>query len=150
MPREKKSSPAAKKPTPSSPSKSKSSSSSESSKVSPHPPSTAQPAPKRKFFYINTQVFIEVILEPGLLAQAASTAGGVAVGSSIGHAVGNMISGGSKTSAEKSSAVSGPAPSCKNEIEQLMDCINRQPELNACQNFFETLKQCKASKAPQQ
>lgn len=31
--------------------------------------------------------------QPGLMAQMAATAGGVAIGSSIGHVVGNMITG---------------------------------------------------------
>ncbi|CAI5445735.1 unnamed protein product [Caenorhabditis angaria] len=90
---------------------------------------------------------------PGLMAQMAATAGGVAIGSAVGHAVGNMFTGGSSHSeqapapvqqqaaAPQSQAYSQP---CEFEWKQFVDCAQNQSDVSLCNGFNEIFKQCKA------
>uniref|UniRef100_A0A8C5D1R8 Coiled-coil-helix-coiled-coil-helix domain containing 10 n=1 Tax=Gouania willdenowi TaxID=441366 RepID=A0A8C5D1R8_GOUWI len=96
---------------------------------------------------------------PGLMAQMATTAAGVAVGSAVGHVVGgaltNVFSGGSSTSAEPAKqtyqepprpALAPPPPGpCHYEVKQFLDCATNQTDLTLCEGFNEALKQCKFS-----
>ncbi|GMS89025.1 hypothetical protein PENTCL1PPCAC_11200, partial [Pristionchus entomophagus] len=85
---------------------------------------------------------------PGLMAQMAATAGGVAIGSAVGHAVGGMFSGGSSHSQE---AAPAPAPTqanqqystpCEFEWKQFLECSQAQSDVSLCQAFNEAFKQC--------
>ncbi|KAF3687056.1 Coiled-coil-helix-coiled-coil-helix domain-containing protein 10 [Channa argus] len=92
---------------------------------------------------------------PGLMAQMATTAAGVAVGSAVGHVVGNALSGafGSSSSPEPAKPAlqepSRPTPTqpgpCHFEVRQFLDCATNQTDLNLCEGFSEALKQCKYS-----
>ncbi|XP_065164488.1 coiled-coil-helix-coiled-coil-helix domain-containing protein 10, mitochondrial-like isoform X1 [Atheta coriaria] len=106
------------------------------SSVPAHPPAAAAAQPK----------------QPGLFAQMAATAGGVAVGSAVGHAVGSMMtgSGGSAQAAappvqEQYSNYRNTEPSgpCAYEIKKFLDCAASQSDLNLCQGFNEAITECK-------
>ncbi|XGW16540.1 hypothetical protein V3C99_001755 [Haemonchus contortus] len=90
---------------------------------------------------------------PGLMAQMAATAGGVAIGSAVGHAVGNMFTGGGGSSAEAAPVQSAPqgAPQqqaysqpCEFEWKQFIDCTQNQSDVSLCNGFNEAFKECKA------
>jgi len=46
---------------------------------------------------------------PGLMAQMAATAGGVAIGSTVGHVVGHALTGGGGSAAPAAAAEAAPA-----------------------------------------
>merc|ERR1711971_849890 len=85
--------------------------------------------------------------QPGLMAQMAATAGGVAVGSAVGHVAGSaitgMFSGGSSAppAAAPAQEISGP---CADQIRQFISCSQNQYDLSLCEGFSEALKECKA------
>ncbi|XP_029474924.1 coiled-coil-helix-coiled-coil-helix domain-containing protein 10, mitochondrial [Rhinatrema bivittatum] len=98
--------------------------------------------------------------QPGLMAQMATTAAGVAVGSAVGHVLGSAItgtfSGGDNSEAAKpTSSVPEPPkqPSyqqqqqqfgpCYYELKQFLECASNQSDLTLCEGFNEALKQCK-------
>lgn len=111
--------------------------------------------------------------QPGLFAQMAATAGGVAVGSAIGHTIGHAMTGGFSggqseparpdvTYQEPYQAQSYPAQpmyqqqpqsmyqqeapqqqSCSYELKQFIECAQTQSDLKLCEGFSEVLKQCK-------
>ena len=95
---------------------------------------------------------------PGLMAQMAATAGGVAIGSAVGHAVGNMMTGGNSRPEEvsnvnSSAPVATPtAPSdsqplsnpCEFEWKQFVECSQTQSDISFCQSLNEAFKQCRA------
>ncbi|XP_039883178.1 coiled-coil-helix-coiled-coil-helix domain-containing protein 10, mitochondrial [Simochromis diagramma] len=94
---------------------------------------------------------------PGLMAQMATTAAGVAVGSAVGHVVGSALTGafggGSSSSPEPAkatyqepprSAPAQPGP-CHFEVKQFLDCATNHTDLTLCEGFNEALKQCKFS-----
>jgi len=104
---------------------------------------------------------------PGLMAQMAATAGGVAIGSTVGHVAGagitSLFSGGSSTAAAPAPAAAAPpapvaqpaaaaAPAgpsnatgpCAFEIKQFVECAQGQPDITLCQGFNEAVKECKA------
>ncbi|KAL3273964.1 hypothetical protein HHI36_015386 [Cryptolaemus montrouzieri] len=100
--------------------------------------------------------------QPGLFAQMAATAGGVAVGSAIGHTVGHAVTGmfsgggGSETAAAPAAAPQQAAPAqqghsgnldengpCGWEIKQFLHCASTQSDLTLCQGFNEAIQQCK-------
>lgn len=101
--------------------------------------------------------------QPGMFAQMAATAGGVAVGSAIGHTVGHamtgMFSGGgsSEAAAPQQSAPAQAAPGqpgaypneptgpCAWEIKQFLQCAQGQSDLSLCEGFNEALRQCKTA-----
>ncbi|XP_064238370.1 coiled-coil-helix-coiled-coil-helix domain-containing protein 2-like [Aotus nancymaae] len=94
--------------------------------------------------------------QPGLLAQMATTAAGMAVGSPVGHTLGQAITGGF-------SGGSNPEPSrpdityqepqgtqlaqqqqiCFCEIKQFLECTQNQHDIKLCEGFSEMLKQCR-------
>ncbi|EPB72050.1 CHCH domain protein [Ancylostoma ceylanicum] len=93
--------------------------------------------------------------QPGLMAQMAATAGGVAIGSAVGHAVGNMLTGGgghsseaapAPVAAEPASAPQGQAYAqpCEFEWRQFIECTQNQSDVSLCNGFNEAFKQCKA------
>ncbi|ETN79761.1 hypothetical protein RB195_009153 [Necator americanus] len=94
--------------------------------------------------------------QPGLMAQMAATAGGVAIGSAVGHAVGSMFTGGGGHSAEAAPAQAAPAPAaaapqgqaysqpCEFEWKQFIECTQNQSDVSLCNGFNEAFKQCKA------
>ncbi|XP_053695254.1 coiled-coil-helix-coiled-coil-helix domain-containing protein 10, mitochondrial [Sabethes cyaneus] len=97
---------------------------------------------------------------PGLMAQMAATAGGVAIGSAVGHTMGHAITGMFSGSDSKEAA---PAPvgqaaapvqqyqpetgnaggPCAWEIKQFLSCAQGQADLTLCEGFNEALRQCK-------
>ncbi|CAJ0599697.1 unnamed protein product [Cylicocyclus nassatus] len=97
--------------------------------------------------------------QPGLMAQMAATAGGVAIGSAVGHTVGNMLTGGGGRSevAEAPAAAPAGAPQgqayanpCEFEWKQFIECTQNQSDVSLCQGFNEAFKQCKAHYVQQQ
>ena len=103
--------------------------------------------------------------QPGLFAQMAATAGGVAVGSAVGHVVGHamtgMFSGGSSQEAAPAQPAQqqpmmqqpyygAPQPTeptgpCAWEIKQFLQCSQQQSDLTLCEGFNEALRQCRSS-----
>lgn len=98
---------------------------------------------------------------PGLMAQMAATAGGVAIGSAVGHTVGHALTGMfSGSDSKEATAPVGqaaapvpqyaPAPETNNatgpcawEIKQFLSCAQGQADLTLCEGFNEALRQCK-------
>ncbi|XP_058445436.1 coiled-coil-helix-coiled-coil-helix domain-containing protein 2 [Malaya genurostris] len=97
---------------------------------------------------------------PGLMAQMAATAGGVAIGSAVGHTVGHALTGMFSGSDSKEAAPVGQAPPaqqyapaptgeannsgpCAWEIKQFLSCAQGQADLTLCEGFNEALRQCK-------
>lgn len=97
---------------------------------------------------------------PGLMANIASTAAGVAIGHTMGHAITGMFSGsGSEAQPQQAAAPvaqqqpqyaatndqqtqSGP---CAWEIRQFLQCAQQQSDLTLCDGFNEALRQCKSA-----
>ena len=85
--------------------------------------------------------------EPGLFAQMAATAGGVAVGSTIGHGLSNMLFGGSSSHApapvEQAAPVQQQAyqrgPSCEVQAKGFTQCLEKA-DLQSCSWYLEQLK----------
>lgn len=107
-----------------------------------HPPQPvySQPAPK----------------QPGLFAQMAATAGGVAVGSAVGHTVGAAItgafSGGSSQPQQQQQPmqpVQQQAPNqynqnpCFQQLQSFLECTQQSSDISMCQGFNDALKDCK-------
>ncbi|XP_015365638.1 PREDICTED: coiled-coil-helix-coiled-coil-helix domain-containing protein 2 [Diuraphis noxia] len=104
-----------------------------------------------------TQVAQAQPQQPGLFAQMAATAGGVAVGSAIGHTVGHAVTGmfgggGSRDEVqpqvqqaplmpmEQSSQQGG---ACAFEIKQFLQCAQNNDDISLCSGFNEAIRQCK-------
>lgn len=109
--------------------------------VAPGPTAVGQPVPSQG---------------PGLMAQMAATAGGVAIGSAVGHTVGHALtgafSGGSSEPAqvqhEQSLQPQAPvqqqyAGPCDREFQQFIRCSQEQADLALCSGYNELLKECK-------
>jgi len=103
--------------------------------------------------------------QPGLMAQMATTAAGVAVGSTIGHVAGAALMGGG------GHGEAAPAPQaqqdisyvqqqqqpypyaqqqqlggfCQLEMKQFLECAQSQHDLTLCSGFSEALRSCKIS-----
>ncbi|XP_052212969.1 coiled-coil-helix-coiled-coil-helix domain-containing protein 2-like [Dreissena polymorpha] len=113
------------------------------------PPRQTAPAPAPQH-YPPAQVQPK---QPGLLANMAATAGGVAAGSVIGHGISHAIWGGSGSSQQQAPApvqqYQPPAqqqqqPSaCQYELDQFLNCSKQQSDLQLCYGFNEALKECK-------
>ena len=114
-----------------------------------HPPAPA-PAP--------AAVAPAAPAQPGLMAQMAATAGGVAVGSAVGHVAGSAITGmfsGGSSAPAPAPAAAAPAPPppaaapseptgpCAWEIKQFLQCSQTQYDITNCEAFNEALKECK-------
>lgn len=98
---------------------------------------------------------------PGLMAQMAATAGGVAIGSAVGHTIGHAMTGMFSGSDSKEAAPVAQAPApvpqyaaaaapesnaggpCSWEIKQFLSCAQNQHDLTLCDGFNEALRQCK-------
>uniref|UniRef100_A0A8C4N318 Coiled-coil-helix-coiled-coil-helix domain containing 2 n=1 Tax=Eptatretus burgeri TaxID=7764 RepID=A0A8C4N318_EPTBU len=90
---------------------------------------------------------------PGLMAQMASTAAGVAVGSTVGHVVGHALTGGLEGSEKQPDVTYQETPSematnpstmpCQLEVRQFLECAQQQHDLGLCEGFNEALRQCK-------
>ncbi|XP_006641088.2 coiled-coil-helix-coiled-coil-helix domain-containing protein 2 [Lepisosteus oculatus] len=116
-----------------------------------HPPPSAMAAPSA------------APRQPGMFAQMATTAAGVAVGSAVGHTLGHAMTGGfgGGAAAEPGRAditYQEPAPPaqpmyqqqaqqnpCTYELRQFIECAQTQSDLKLCEGFSEVLKQCKFS-----
>merc|ERR1712013_646897 len=100
--------------------------------------------------------------QPGMFAQMASTAAGVAVGSTIGHVAGAAIVGGMSGSGggeaqqqqaqQQQQQMRDPQNPCEYEMKQFLDCAQNQSDVTLCQGFNDALRQCKLyyNTAPQQ
>ncbi|XP_014671356.1 PREDICTED: coiled-coil-helix-coiled-coil-helix domain-containing protein 2-like [Priapulus caudatus] len=92
--------------------------------------------------------------QPGLFAQMATTAAGVAVGSAIGHTIGAAMTGGGGSSQPEAAAAAPAAPAqpqqpefqpCSFEMKQFMECTQGQSDISLCHGFNEAFKQCRQS-----
>lgn len=94
---------------------------------------------------------------PGLMAQMAATAGGVAIGSAVGHTIGHAITGGGSAAAAQPESVAPvqqqPAYGqqqrpigggmCEQEFQQFIRCTQEQADISLCSGYNELLKECK-------
>lgn len=93
--------------------------------------------------------------QPGLFAQMATTAAGVAVGSTVGHVIGAAITGGGSSQAP-APAAAAPVQQppqyqqqpqqqnpCWQQMQQFLDCTSQNSDISYCQNFNEAFKDCK-------
>ncbi|EER24413.1 hypothetical protein D8B26_005270 [Coccidioides posadasii str. Silveira] len=78
---------------------------------------------------------------PGLFAQMASTAAGVAVGSSIGHAVGSFFTGGS-SSAPAEAAQAPPASSAPMDNSLYQSNSSSWGQSQACETDIKAFRTC--------
>merc|ERR1719215_2399450 len=101
--------------------------------------------------------------QPGLFAQMAATAGGVAVGSAIGHTVGAVVTGAmgggggqqqQPAEQQQYQPMQQQPPQqqqqqqqfnnpCADQLQQFINCTTGQHDISACQGFNEALKECK-------
>ncbi|XP_044758142.1 coiled-coil-helix-coiled-coil-helix domain-containing protein 2 isoform X1 [Coccinella septempunctata] len=118
-------------------------------------PATVPPQPTQ----VAPQTAAAAPQQPGLFAQMAATAGGVAVGSAIGHTVGHAVTGmfsggGSETAPAPAPQQAAPIQQgntsnvnengpCGWEIKQFLECASTQSDLTLCQGFNEAMQQCK-------
>ncbi|CAC5381195.1 CHCHD2 [Mytilus coruscus] len=85
--------------------------------------------------------------QPGLMAQMATTAAGVAVGSAVGHTLGVAMTGGSDS--ETLPAYQEPVyqqthqQPCQVEFKQFIECTQTQNDISMCQGLNEVLRECK-------
>ncbi|KAJ3142771.1 hypothetical protein HDU90_002642 [Geranomyces variabilis] len=101
--------------------------------------------------------------QPGMFAQMATTAAGVAVGSAVGHTLGagltGMFGGGSSAPAPQQEAApqqyaqqnyaqqqQQQSAVCEPDQKAFMRCLDQNSnDLSACQFYLDMLKQCQAS-----
>ncbi|XP_056288834.1 coiled-coil-helix-coiled-coil-helix domain-containing protein 10, mitochondrial [Pseudoliparis swirei] len=92
---------------------------------------------------------------PGIMAQIATTAAGVAVGSAVSHVLIGALSGSSGGSSNEPAKPTNQEPPraspaqpgpCHFEVKQFLDCATNQTDLSFCEGFNEALKQCKTSR----
>ncbi|KAL8594497.1 hypothetical protein ACOMHN_024942 [Nucella lapillus] len=97
--------------------------------------------------------------QPGLFAQMATTAAGVAVGSAVGHTIGAaMMGGGGHQQPQEAPAPAQAQPvqtqqaynPCQQELQQFLDCAQGQSDVSLCAGFNEALRQCKLQYGTQQ
>jgi hypothetical protein len=97
--------------------------------------------------------------QPGLFAQMAATAGGVAIGSAVGHTIGAAMTGGLGGSSHQQPATQQeqmpvqqyqqqPTQQyqqnpCMQQLQQFLECSTQQSDLGLCQGFNDELKDCK-------
>jgi len=97
--------------------------------------------------------------QPGMFAQMATTAAGVAVGSAVGHTLGAaMMGGGSRDQSEPVQQQQAPPPQpiygqqqqqlgegspCQMQMKQFLECAQSQHDITLCQGFNEALRECK-------
>lgn len=97
---------------------------------------------------------------PGLMAQMAATAGGVAIGSAVGHTVGHALTGafsGGSEPAPAQQAQAQPQPYqagygqpqqqpgsiCQQEFARFIECTQTQPDISLCDGLNQMLRECK-------
>lgn len=92
---------------------------------------------------------------PGLMAQMAATAGGVAIGSAVGHTIGHALTGGGSAAAQEVAQVPQEQPAygqpqrpigggmCEQEFQQFIRCTQEQSDISLCSGYNELLKECK-------
>lgn len=96
---------------------------------------------------------------PGLMAQMAATAGGVAIGSAVGHTIGHAMTGmfsggGDKEVQQQQPQQAAPVEQygqqpqqnqnpCAYQLDQFLSCAQNQHDLTLCDGFNEALRQCK-------
>ncbi|KAJ3196521.1 hypothetical protein HK101_008705 [Irineochytrium annulatum] len=93
--------------------------------------------------------------QPGLFAQMATTAAGVAVGSAVGHTLGagmtSMFGGGSREAAPAAQEVPQQQYSnnntaqnvCEPDAKAFTACLDKNTnDITACQFYLDMLKQC--------
>ncbi|KAJ9048429.1 hypothetical protein DSO57_1035133 [Entomophthora muscae] len=96
--------------------------------------------------------------QPGLFAQMASTAAGVAVGSTVGHVLGagitSMFSGSDEPQQTHAQASYQPAQeqhgsaSCSADAKAFTNCLEQSNnDVTACQFYYDMLKQCQSFSA---
>jgi len=100
--------------------------------------------------------------QPGMFAQMATTAAGVAVGSAVGHTLGAaMMGGGGRDQAEPAQQQAAPLQQqpmygqasqqlgeggpCQLQMKQFLECAQSQHDITLCQGFNEALRECKMS-----
>ncbi|KAI9094071.1 hypothetical protein DFS34DRAFT_629841 [Phlyctochytrium arcticum] len=102
--------------------------------------------------------------QPGMFAQMATTAAGVAVGSAVGHTLGAGLTGmfgGGGSSAPAPQAEGAPVQqqytssqnfnqdsvnTCAPDQKAFLRCLDvNSNDINACQFYLDMLKQCQAS-----
>ncbi|KNC99728.1 uncharacterized protein SPPG_05109 [Spizellomyces punctatus DAOM BR117] len=121
-----------------------------------HPPAPAAPAPPAHVPSAAPQ-------QPGIFAQMASTAAGVAVGSAVGHTIGagltGMFGGGSSAPAPAEQAPpqqhvqsqhfaqnQTAFAACEPDQKAFLRCLDQNSnDINACQFYLDMLKQCQAA-----
>ncbi|CAF1116325.1 unnamed protein product [Brachionus calyciflorus] len=94
--------------------------------------------------------------QPGLFAQMAATAGGVAVGSAVGHTIGAAMTGafsGGSSQPQQQQQVQQPiqqqAPQqynqnpCFQQLQSFLECTQQSSDITMCQGFNDALKDCK-------
>ncbi|KAK0521236.1 hypothetical protein OC835_006950 [Tilletia horrida] len=103
---------------------------------------------------------------PGLFANMASTAAGVAVGSSVGHGISSMLFGGGSRSeapaeqaqaqypaydqsAQQSAYQQSNVGSCEAQAKDFTRCLEASNnDFNACSYYLEALKACQQAARP--
>ncbi|KAI0209571.1 hypothetical protein LSAT2_005725 [Lamellibrachia satsuma] len=100
--------------------------------------------------------------QPGMFAQMATTAAGVAVGSTVGHMAAGALMGGGSRGGNDQPAEAAPAQPveqqqaygapqqqqvspCENELKQFINCAQTQNDLGLCQGFNMALRECRIS-----
>ena len=127
----------------------------------PPPPRAVAPAPQAA----PAPVMAPQGRQPGLFAQMAATAGGVAVGSAVGHTIGAAMTGGFRgndqpaATQETSGLNTQPSYQTQNERfgtdrcnlyqKEFMKCLDQaNGDSNQCQGFWEALKDCQRFQGP--
>lgn len=123
-------------------------------------PARAPPPPPAPVPHSAPQASVAQPRQPGMFAQMATTAAGVAVGSAVGHTLGAaMMGGGRDQPAEvQTQPASAPQPMyvnqqqqlgeggpCQLQMKQFLECAQTQHDITLCQGFNEALRECKMS-----
>ncbi|KAJ1933423.1 hypothetical protein GGF37_006733 [Kickxella alabastrina] len=104
--------------------------------------------------------------QPGMFAQMAATAGGVAVGSAVGHTMANAVGGLFGGSSDAAAAQPAAAPvqqsaydqqqqsqfarSCDADAKAFTRCLESTGnDMSSCQYYLDMLKQCQAFSSSQ-
>ena len=90
--------------------------------------------------------------QPGLLANVASTAAGVAIGHTVAHGLTNAIYGSSSSNQPQVEQSAQPQQQqfqqnqkmpCQYELQQFLNCTQQQSDLSLCEGFNQIFKECK-------
>jgi len=122
-------------------------------------PARAPPPPPAPVAHAAPPPAVAQPRQPGMFAQMATTAAGVAVGSAVGHTLGAaMMGGGRDQPAEVQQQQQTPQPvyasqqqqlgeggPCQLQMKQFLECAQTQSDITLCQGFNEALRECKMS-----